>query len=118
MEVADKINEVDINKSGVFHLCAERVAAFNMYQCSGQTKMKRVLAFRDKPPYGGGSGMPCGACREFLMELNPENRHLEFMLDFEKRETITLGELMPYWWGQERAENDGKYIKYFYCMLE
>ena len=108
MEVADKINEVDINKSCVFHLCAERAAAFNMYQYSGQTKMKRVLAFRDKPPYGGGSGMPCGACREFLMELNPENRHLEFMLDFEKRETITLGELMPYWWGQERTENDGK----------
>lgn len=49
-----------------------------------------------------------GPCREFLMELNPENRHLEFMLDFEKRETITLGELMPYWWRQERAENDGK----------
>ena len=93
---------------GVFHLCAERAAAFNMYQYSGQTKMKRVLAFRDKPPYGGCSGMPCGACREFLMELNPENRHLEFMLDFEKRETITLGELMPYWWGQERTENDGK----------
>ena len=68
--------------------------------------MKRVLAFRDKPPYGGGSGMPCGACREFLMELNPESRHLEFMLDFEKRETITLGELMPYWWGQERTENE------------
>ena len=106
--VADKINEVAINKCGVFHLCAERAAAFNMYQYSGQTKMKRVLAFRDKPPYGGGSGMPCGACREFLMELNPENRHLEFMLDFEKRETITLGELMPYWWGQERTENDGK----------
>ncbi len=108
MEVADKINEVAINKCGVFHLCAERAAAFNMYQYSGQTKMKRVLAFRDKPPYGGGSGMPCGAYREFLMELNPENRHLEFMLNFEKRETITLGELMPYWWGQERAENDGK----------
>lgn len=45
------------------------------------------------------------------MELNPENRHLEFMLDFEKRETITLGELMPYWWGQERAENDGKWYE-------
>lgn len=111
LEVADKINEVDINKCGVFHLFAERAAAFNMYQYSGQTKMKRVLAFRDKPSYGGGSGMPCGACREFLMELNLENRHLEFMLDFEKRETITLGELMPYWWGQERTENDGKWYE-------
>ena len=118
MEVADKINEVDINKSGVFHLCAERAAAFNMYQYSGQTKMKRVLAFRDKPPYGGGSGMPCGACREFLMELNPENRHLEFMLDFEKRETITLGELMPTGGGKNVLKMTENNIKYFYCMLE
>ena len=37
---------------GVFHLCAERAALFNMYQFSGQTKVKKVLAFRDKPPYG------------------------------------------------------------------
>ena len=54
---------------GVFHLCAERAALFNMYQQSGQTKVKRIIAFRDKPPYGEGSGMPCGACREFLLEL-------------------------------------------------
>jgi len=59
---------------GVFHLCAERAALFNMYQFSGQTKVKKVLAFRDKPPYGGSSAMPCGACREFLLELNAENK--------------------------------------------
>ena len=88
---------------GVFHLCAERVALFNMYQASGQTKVKRILAFRDRPPYGGGSGMPCGACREFLMELDPANSQLEFMVDYESRKTITLGELMPFWWGEERA---------------
>lgn len=95
---------------GVFHLCAERAALFNMYQKSGQTKVKRIIAFRDKPPYGESSGMPCGACREFLLELNAENRHLEFMVDYESRKTITLGELMPLWWGEERArqiENKG-----------
>lgn len=95
---------------GVFHLCAERVALFNMYQQSGQTKVKRIIAFRDKPPYGEGSGMPCGACREFLLELDAENRHLEFMVDYESRKTITLGELMPLWWGEARArqiENKG-----------
>lgn len=36
--------------AGVFHLCAERAAAFNMYQLSGQTTIKRMIAFRDKPP--------------------------------------------------------------------
>ncbi|VEE21938.1 cytidine/deoxycytidylate deaminase family protein, putative [Streptococcus equinus] len=84
--------------SGVFHLCAERAAAFNMFQ---QT-IKRIIAFRDKAPNGGGSGMPCGACREFLMQLSSKNKDLEFMIDYDKRETITLGELMPNWWGEER----------------
>ena len=79
---------------GVFHLCAERAALFNMYQESGQTKVKRIIAFRDQPPHGGPSGMPCGACREFLMELHPDNRNLEFMVDYETRQTITLGELL------------------------
>lgn len=33
---------------GVFHLCAERAALFNMYQDTGQTKVKRSIAFRDR----------------------------------------------------------------------
>lgn len=89
---------------GVVNLCAERVAAVNMYVNSGQTKIKRLIAFRDKPPYSGGSGMPCGACREFLYQLNEENENVEIMIDYEKRETITLKELMPNWWGKERYQ--------------
>ena len=88
---------------GVFHLCAERAALFNMYQFSGQTKVKKVLAFRDKPPYGGSSAMPCGACREFLLEINAENKDTEFMMDYNRRKTVKVTELIPYWWGEERA---------------
>lgn len=88
----------------VVTLCAERVAALNMYVNSGQTVIKRLIAFRDKPPYGGGSGMPCGACREFLMQLSYQNRKMEIMVDYAKRETITLEELLPMWWGQERYQ--------------
>lgn len=88
--------------SGVFHLCAERAAIFNMYQSSGQTEIKRIIAFRDQAPNGGGSGMPCGACREFIMQLSAENKHTEIMVDFETRETILMSELMPLWWGEER----------------
>ena len=77
--------------SGVLDLCAEQVAALNMYMNSGQTAVKRLMAFRDRPPYGGGSGMPCGACREFFMQLNRNNKDMEIMVDYEKRETITLG---------------------------
>lgn len=92
--------------SGVLNLCAERVAALNMYVNSGETKIKRLIAFRDAPPNGGVSGMPCGACREFLFQLNKENENTEIMVDYEKRETVKLKELLPLWWGEERcAEN-------------
>lgn len=90
--------------SGVMNLCAERVAALNMYVNSGQTVVKRMIAFRDKAPFGGGSGMPCGACREFFMQLSKENCNMEIMVDYDKRETVTLGELIPNWWGDERYE--------------
>lgn len=90
--------------SGVMNLCAERVAALNMYVNSGQTRVKRLIAFRDKAPSGGESGMPCGACREFFYQLNKENENMEIMADYEKRQTVTLKELMPNWWGNERYE--------------
>ena len=91
--------------SGVMNLCAERVAALNMYVNSGQTVVKRMIAFRDKAPYGEGSGMPCGACREFFMQLSQKNRNMEIMVDYDSRKTITLGKLMPKWWGEERCRN-------------
>lgn len=88
---------------GVMDLCAERVAALNMYLNSGQTVIKRLIAFRDKPPYGKGSGMPCGACREFLMQLNERNEDMEIMTDYSERMTVKLKELVPDWWGRERC---------------
>ena len=88
--------------SGVLNLCAERVAAVNMIVNSGQTVIKRLLVMRDKPPYREGNFLPCGACREFLLQLNIKNKETEIMTDYENRETITLGELIPRWWGEER----------------
>lgn len=86
------------------NLCAERVAALRMYADSGQMVVKRMIAFRDAPPSGGGSGMPCGACREFFMQLPLKNKDMEIMVDYEKRSAVTLAELMPAWWGTERYE--------------
>lgn len=89
--------------SGVMNLCAERVAALNMYVNSGQTVIKKLIAFRDAPPKGRG-GMPCGACREFLMQLSLKNKDMEIMIDYDNRKTITLEELLPDWWGMKRYE--------------
>ena len=34
--------------------------------------------------------MPCGACREFFLQLALENRDMEILADYETRETVTL----------------------------
>ncbi|CAK1252040.1 Cytidine deaminase (Cdd) [Fructobacillus tropaeoli] len=90
--------------AGVFHLCAERAAAFNMFQHSGQTKIKRIITFRDSAPANGNS-MPCGACLDFLLQLNSENKATRFMVDFKTRETVALSELLPKWWGEDRLDD-------------
>ena len=94
--------------SGVLDLCAERVAALNMYVNSGQTVVKRLIAFRDKAPSGGGSGMPFGGCRGVFLQLALENRDMEILVDYETRETVTLKELLPNWWGLERYGADAR----------
>lgn len=91
--------------SGVIALCAERVAGLNMYIQSGQTIVKRLIAFRDKPPRGNG-GMPCGACREFFMQLSEKNKDMEILVDYDTRKTVKLIELIPGWWGWKRYKQD------------
>lgn len=87
--------------SGVINLCAERVAGLNMYIQSGQTVVKRMIVFRNEPPKANG-GMPCGACREFFLQLSDKNKDMEILTDYENRKTVKLIDLMPGWWGWER----------------
>lgn len=90
--------------SGVMNLCAERVAWLNMYLRTGQTVVRRLAAFRDAYPSDDvqGSGMPCGACRELLMQASAKNADMEILTDYETRTTVTLRELLPNWWGEQR----------------
>lgn len=87
--------------SGVINLCAERVAGLNMYIQSGQTVVKRMIAFRNEPPKANG-GMPCGACGEFFLQLSDKNKDMEILTDYENRKTVKLIDLMPGWWGWKR----------------
>ena len=92
--------------SGVLNLCAERVAALNMIVNSGQTFIKKIVVMRDKEPNEGGNFLPCGACREFLLQLDIRNKETEILVDYKLRKTVKLKELIPYWWGEERYQND------------
>lgn len=75
-------------------VCAERNAIFNMIT-NGESGLRRVLAINSK----GKTLPPCGACRELMTQLMPQDyRGVEVMLDYEKERIVTLGELTPEWW--------------------
>jgi cytidine deaminase len=80
-------------------MCAERNAVANMLT-NGESKIDKLVALMPN----GKTGMPCGACRELLMQLNKESGEIEILLDLETKKTVRLKELMPDWWGYERFE--------------
>lgn len=75
-------------------VCAERNAIFNMIT-NGEVKIQRVLAVMSN----GKNGAPCGACREFMVQLMEKDyKNIEIMMDYEKGKIMTMGELTPEWW--------------------
>lgn len=72
---------VCIDTSSTLGICAERNAIFHMITC-GEEKIERVLAIMPD----GRTGPPCGACRELMVQLMPEEyRKVQVMLDFEQK---------------------------------
>lgn len=75
-------------------ICAERNAIFNMIT-NGENKISKVLCIMGS----GKTGTPCGACRELMVQLMPEDyKNVEIMTDYEMNRVVTLGELTPEWW--------------------
>lgn len=85
---------VCVDTCSTLGICAERNAIFNMLT-NGEDRIKKVLAIMPD----GKTGAPCGACRELMVQLQPEGyADIEIMLDYEKGKTVRLGELTPEWW--------------------
>ena len=85
---------VCIDTCSTLGICAERNAIFNMIT-NGEHAISRVLALMPD----GRTGAPCGACREFMVQLMPSDyQQVEIMLDYDNDKVITLGELTPEWW--------------------
>lgn len=75
-------------------VCAERNAIFNMIT-NGENAIQRVIVIG----HDGKAMAPCGACREFMVQLMPDAyRNIEIMLDYDSRRVVTLGDLTPNWW--------------------
>ena len=75
-------------------ICAERNAIFNMIT-NGEDEIKRVIAISSEEK----AMPPCGACREFMTQLMPEDyKKIEIMMDYEENRVVTLDKLTPEWW--------------------
>ena len=77
---------VCVDSACTLGICAERNAMFHMITC-GENAIRRVIAIDRE----GRAIPPCGACRELMTQLMPnEYKTIEVM--------VTLGELTPEWW--------------------
>lgn len=85
---------VCVDTCSTLGICAERNAIFNMLT-NGDDRIAKVLAVMDN----GKTGAPCGACRELMVQLMPDDyKNVEIMLDYDLEKVVTLGELTPNWW--------------------
>lgn len=92
---------VCIDTASTLGMCAERNAIANMIT-NGESKIVKLICVMAE----GQVGSPCGACREYLMQLNKNSADIEIMVDYKNGKTVTLGELIPDWWGRERFLRD------------
>lgn len=85
---------VCIDTCSTLGICAERNAIFNMIT-NGEREIDKVLAILPD----GSNGAPCGACREFMVQLMPDTyKDIEIMLDYASQRIIKLGDITPEWW--------------------
>lgn len=94
---------VCIDTSCGLGMCAERNAIANMIT-NGEHQIDKVATFYPD----GRAASPCCACREFLMQLDAGSKDIEILMDYENRRTVTLGELVPDWWGMDRYDGRAK----------
>lgn len=88
---------VCIDTASTLGMCAERNAIANMIT-HGESQIDKVVAVMPD----GKVGFPCGACREYMMQLDKNSGEIEILIDLENRKTVKLKELIPNWWGVER----------------
>lgn len=91
---------VCIDTASTLGMCAERNAIATMIT-NGEHQIDKVVAIIED----GSVGSPCGACREYMMQLDKDSEDIEILVDFENKKTVRLKELIPDWWGKGRFSN-------------
>ena len=90
---------VCIDTACTLGMCAERNAIANMIT-NGESQIEKLVCVTRN----GEVGSPCGACREYLMQLDKDSKNIVILTERDTYETIRLEELVPDWWGYDRFE--------------
>ena len=90
---------VCIDTASTLGMCAERNAIANMIT-HGESQIDKVVAVMPD----GKVGSPCGACREYMMQLDKDSGEMEILMDRDSMRVVKLKELVPDGWGTERFE--------------
>lgn len=85
---------VCIDTAASLGMCAERNAVANMLT-NGENRILKLVCVNEKRKLL----LPCGACRELLMQLDKSSPDIQILTDLDEMKTVTLGELVPLWWG-------------------
>ena len=94
---------VCIDTASTLGMCAERNAIANMIT-NGESQIDKVVAVMSD----GRVGSPCGACREYMMQLDKDSGEIEILLDLKEQKTIKLKDLIPDWWGTNKFLENSK----------
>ena len=89
---------VCIDTASTLGMCGERNAIANMIT-NGENEIIKLVCVDSK----GNVGSPCGACREYMMQLSKNSKDIEILKDIDNKEIVKLEELIPDWWGSERV---------------
>jgi cytidine deaminase len=88
---------VCIDTACTLGMCAERNAIANMIT-NGESKIVKLVCVMSN----GSVGSPCGACREYLMQLDKNSGDMEILVEVSGYKKVKLKELIPDWWGLDR----------------
>lgn len=89
---------VCIDTASTLGMCGERNAIANMIT-NGENEIIKLVCVDSK----GNVGSPCGACREYLMQLSKNSNNIEILKNINTKEIVKLKELIPDWWGYDRV---------------
>jgi len=96
---------VCIDTSCSLGMCAERNAIANMLT-NGESNIEKLVCYFEN----GTIGIPCGACREYLMQLDDRNGELDILVDAQSMKSVKLKSLLPEWWGNNYYSNSNEKV--------